>query len=163
MRNKKRPVLEYRVLSIPVNGGGQPFTFILPNRLAVRAERRARRLGRSSLEEHFVRIGQQTITTDEELSLAEFEKDREDWVREFGEDYNNGANGFSIRIEVPPTFAENLLDNLPKDLTLPEFVQNELAKIFETAQRTLRKIPPEVIAIAVTITLLLVSIYDYAA
>jgi hypothetical protein len=119
-KRKKTPVVSFRIVAVPVDDGN-PFTFVLPDSVALLFARRARQLGRS-VEEQVMMIADDDVKRPVVLTLEELERGHLLWREEFERTLEPGKP-FRINIEVPGHYADYLRQSfLLKGTTVAEAV-----------------------------------------
>jgi hypothetical protein len=169
-RKRKKPILTYRILSVPVDGQA-PYSFASPKCVADLFEQKARKKG-WSLEEYLVFVFDNDLKQAVVVTLDEVEKGHTLWKEEF-EQTRHPGEAFRIVIDVPGVYA----DYVKKRLLLRGSSTGE--QIMQAINRSLLAFEvqaeepevqghggsswPQVIGLAASVTLLLASIYDNLA
>jgi hypothetical protein len=150
---KKPPKLKYRLMLVPQTDTG----LALPSCVAELAAKRARRVG-VPLAEYIGDLAQRDLVRP--APLKKFRKAHRLWIDEFEYQHKVGEPfRFEVEVDSDSELAKRLSDNL-NGRTLPEYIMSRLDDIFSSP-------PPSAIvlavALAITVTLLLPTLYDNLA
>jgi hypothetical protein len=167
---KRKPVLTYRILAVPVDGDA-PFGFASPSCVANLFEKKAKKSGRT-VEEYLMAVGANDLQNPITVTLDEVEKGHILWKEEF-EHARHLGEPFQIVIDVPGVYADYLKKRLLlRGTSTGEHIMNQINKsLLDFEVQT--KEPevqghggsswPQIIGLAASVTLLLASIYDNIA